>query len=107
MSTIDLKSGYWLVPVKIEDRDKPGFITPFVLFRFTRMPFGMRNAPATFQRLIDRFRRSLPNVMILSYLDDMIMISSSLDNHFQDLDAVLQRLVEFKLVALHPLKLNI
>lgn len=81
MFTIDLNSEYWLVSVKMEDRNKTGFITPFGLFRFARMPFRMRNAPVTFQRLADRFRRSLPKVMILSYLDDTIIISSSFDNY--------------------------
>lgn len=54
ISTMDLKAGYYQVPVHPDHRDKTGFVTPFGLYRFRRMPFGLRNAPATFQRLIDR-----------------------------------------------------
>ncbi|GFY17301.1 retrovirus-related Pol polyprotein from transposon 297 [Trichonephila clavipes] len=56
MSTIDLRSGYHQVKVAAEDRDKTAFTCPFGIYKFTRMPFGLRNAPATFQRLIHKFR---------------------------------------------------
>ena len=61
------------------------------------MPFGLRNAPATFQRLIDRFKSTIPNVQILAYLDDIIICLSSFKNHLQDLDLVFDRLQRFKL----------
>lgn len=99
MSSIDLKAGYWQVRVKDSDRDMTAFITPFGLFRFKRMPFGLKNAPATFQRLIDRFRTGLPNITILAYLDDIIVISNGFDRHLDDLELVFQRLRQFKLVA--------
>ncbi|GBP68445.1 Retrovirus-related Pol polyprotein from transposon 17.6 [Eumeta japonica] len=104
MSTIDLKSGYWQVGVKSEDQDKTAFVTPFGTFRFKRMPFGLRNAPATFQRLIDRFRSSstLRNVTILGYIDDLIVISDSFEQHLIDLRAVFDRLREFNLHANRP-----
>lgn len=97
MTTLDLKSGYWQVPVKVEDRDKTAFITPFGTFRYKVMPFGLRNAPSTFQRLIDRFRGGVQDVKILAYLDDLIILSSSFDQHLQDLERVFSRLREFKL----------
>ncbi|GBP58569.1 Retrovirus-related Pol polyprotein from transposon 17.6 [Eumeta japonica] len=104
MSTIDLKSGYWQVGVKSEDQDKTAFVTPFGTFRFKRMPFGLRNAPATFQRLIDRFRSSstLRNVTILGNIDDLIVISDSFEQHLIDLRAVFDRLREFNLHANRP-----
>lgn len=72
ISTLCLRLRYHKVSVKPEDRDKIAFIIPFGFYRFTRMPFGLRNAPATFQRLIDRFGVRLPDVTILAYLDDLV-----------------------------------
>ncbi|KAG6462837.1 hypothetical protein O3G_MSEX013500 [Manduca sexta] len=69
MSTIDLKSGYWQIEVAPEDRDKTAFVSPFGTFRFRRMPFGLRHAPSTFQRLIDRFRSGLKDMTVVCYLD--------------------------------------
>lgn len=96
MSSIDLKSGYWQVGVRETDKDKTAFITPFGIYRFNRMPFGLRNAPATFQRLIDRFRISL-NVKILGYLDDLILFSASFEQHLEDLQQVFNRFREYNL----------
>jgi hypothetical protein len=99
MSTLDLKSGFWQVPVRPEDRDKTAFVTPFGLYRFLRMPFGLRNSPATFQRLIDRFKVGLPNVFLVAYMDDIIVLSPTLDRHLEDLEEVFTRLRLFKLGA--------
>lgn len=99
MSTIDLRSGYWQVSVKPEDRDKTAITTPFGTFRFKRMPFGLKNSGATFQRLMDRFRRGLKDIVVIIYLDDIIVISTSLEEHIKDLQQVFDRLREFKLRA--------
>ncbi|GFV70259.1 retrovirus-related Pol polyprotein from transposon 17.6 [Trichonephila clavipes] len=69
ISTIDLKSGYHQVNVNPADRDKTAFVCPFGTCQFKRMPFGLKNAPATFHRLMDIFRRGLP---VLAYLDDKV-----------------------------------
>lgn len=99
MSSCDLRSGYWQCRVK--DQDKTAFVTPFGTYRFLRMPFGLKNAPATFQRLIDRFRSgsSLKDVIVLTYLDDILVISDSYARHLLDLRAVFDRLRLFKLRA--------
>ncbi|GBL58317.1 Retrovirus-related Pol polyprotein from transposon 297, partial [Araneus ventricosus] len=55
MSTLDLKTGYHQIEVNPDDKDKTTFVYPFGMFRYKRMPFGLKNAPATFQRLMDQF----------------------------------------------------
>ncbi|CAG4947035.1 unnamed protein product [Colias eurytheme] len=99
MSSLDLRSGYW--QVSTADRDKTAFVTPFGTYRFKRMPFGLKNSPATFQRLIDRFRSgsTLGGKTILGYLDDLLVISEDLESHLADLRAVFERLRVFKLRA--------
>jgi hypothetical protein len=99
MSTIDLRAGYHQVKVHPDDQDKTAFVCPFGTFRFLRMPFGLRNAPATFQRLIDRFRSGLEDILTLTYLDDIIILSESFEKHISDLQAVFERLLLFKLQA--------
>ncbi|GFT05894.1 retrovirus-related Pol polyprotein from transposon 297 [Trichonephila clavipes] len=99
MSTIDLRSGYHQVKVAAEDQDKTAFTCPFGIYKFTRMPFGLRNAPATFQRLIDKFRSGLNNVLALPYLDDIIILSPTFQKHLSDLEQVFKRLSLFKLNA--------
>ena len=53
ISTLDLTKGYWQVPVAVEDRVETAFTTLYGLYQFTRMPFGLQGAPATFQRMVD------------------------------------------------------
>lgn len=95
MSTLDLRSGYWQIKVAEKDRKKTAFTTPFGIYVFNRMPFGLKNAPATFQRLIDKFRNGLPNILILAYLDDIIICSKDLGSHISDLKQIFERLKMF------------
>ncbi|GFV55260.1 retrovirus-related Pol polyprotein from transposon opus [Trichonephila clavipes] len=86
MSLIDLQSGYHQVKVADVDQDNTAFICPFETCRYLRMPFGLRNAPDTFQRLIDKFQSGLKDVFALSYLDDIIVLSETFDKHLEDLE---------------------
>lgn len=77
------------------------FVTPFGTYRFVRMPFGLKNAPATFQSLIDRFRSgsTVKDITLLAYLDDLLVLSDGYEQHHQDLDRVFDRLRDFGLRA--------
>lgn len=97
MSTLDLKAGYHQVSVRAADRDKTAFVTPFGMYRYKRMSFGLKNAPATFSRLMDRFKSGLPNVTVLHYLDDLIILSDTFEEHLKDIQATFERLNKFNL----------
>ncbi|GBN40841.1 Retrovirus-related Pol polyprotein from transposon opus [Araneus ventricosus] len=99
MTTIDLKSDYHQISVCSSDRDKTVFVCPFGTFRFLRMPFGLKAAPATFQRLIDKFRSGLKDMFVLSYLDDIIVLSETFEKQLNDLKVIFERLLLFKLLA--------
>ena len=90
ISTLDLTKGYWQVPVAQHDREKTAFTTPYGLFHFCRMPFGLQGAPATFQRMVDKLLDGLEYAS--AYLDDIIIFSSNWEDHLLHLEAVLQRL---------------
>ena len=77
-STLDLKSGYWQVPITEQDKAKTAFRTSSgQLFEFNQVPFGLCNAPATFSRLMDRVLAGLHWEMCQFYLDDIIVFSST------------------------------
>ena len=97
MSTIDLKSGYWQIKMSEKDKIKTAFTTPFGIFIFNRMPFGLKNAPATFQRLVDKFSNGLPQITILAYLDDIIICSKDFGTHLKDLRKTFERIQLFNL----------
>ena len=91
-STLDLASGYHQVPVSEQSRPKTAFCTPFGLFEWNRMPFGLCNAPSTFQRLMQRMFGDQQCQSLLLYLDDIVVYSSSVTQHLQRLEVVLSRL---------------
>ncbi|KAM6892521.1 retrovirus-related Pol polyprotein from transposon 412, partial [Xenentodon cancila] len=107
-STIDLASGYHQVAVTEEDKMKTAFCTPFGLFEFQRMPFGLCNAPSTFQRLMERMFGDQNCNTLLLYLDDVIVFSSTVDEHLKRLELVLDRFekesLKIKLGKCHFLK---
>ncbi|XP_041935239.1 uncharacterized protein LOC121697664 [Alosa sapidissima] len=91
-STLDLASGYNQVPVSEQDREKTAFCTPFGLFEFNRMPFGLCNAPGTFQRLMERIFGDQSFHALLLYLDDIVIFSTTFQQHLERLEMVLTRL---------------
>ncbi|XP_067647345.1 retrovirus-related Pol polyprotein from transposon 17.6 isoform X4 [Eurosta solidaginis] len=91
-STLDLKSGYWQVEVKEEDKEKTAFSVGDGLWQFTVMPFGLFNAPATFERLMDQVLKGLHWKTCLVYLDDIIVLGKNFDEHLRNLEEVFQRI---------------
>ena len=91
-STLDLASGYWQVELHPKDKEKTAFVTPFGFYQFWVMPFGLCNAPATFQCLMERVLAGLQWSSRLVYLDDIIVYSRSDEEHLTLLREVLARL---------------
>lgn len=97
-SKLDLKSGYWQVELAEEDKEKTAFqVGGLGFYECNRMPFGLCNAPATFQRLMERCMGDLNLQDCLIYLDDIIIFSSDIDTHIQRLDFVFSRLAAYNL----------
>ncbi|GMF55251.1 unnamed protein product [Phytophthora fragariaefolia] len=94
-TSLDLYAGYWQVPVADKDRDKTGFVARRGSFWFIRMPFGLANAPGTFQRMMNAVLRGLAWRSCLVYLDDVIVFSKGdVAQHVVELAMVLERLNE-------------
>ena len=96
-STLDLVSGYWQVEVDPRDRDKTAFCTAEGLYQFKVMPFGLTNAPATFQRLMDAVLAGLQWKICLVYLDDIIIVGRTFEEHLCHLQEVFARLRQARL----------
>ena len=96
-STLDLYSGYWQVKMDETDKEKTAFITRQGLFQFCTMPFGLCNAPATFERLMELTLTGLTWKCCLVYLDDIIVYGRDFDEALKNLRLVLIRIRRAKL----------
>ena len=96
-STLDLRSVYWQVSMRPEDREKTAFATPSGLYEFLRMPYGLSTAPATFSRAISIVLSGLTYETCLCYFDDVIIFSEDINDHCERLKTVLQRFREHNL----------
>ncbi|CAH8502093.1 unnamed protein product [Dicrocoelium dendriticum] len=89
-TVLDLRSGYWQLAIKQEDREKTAFTVGEKQYQFKRMPFGLSGAPFTFRRLMLRLLSELENVVV--YGDDIVVYSQSEAEHIHHLAAVLERI---------------
>ena len=84
-----MASGYWQIALDEETKHKSAFITHDNLYQFKRMPFGLVNAPATFQMVMNMVLRGLTWKHCLVYIDDTIVWSDNFENHLQHLNLVI------------------
>ena len=92
--SLDLASGYWQVEMDAADREKTAFVTQGGLYEFRVMPFGLVNAPATFERLMERVLRGIAWSECLVYLNDILVFGSDFGMTLARLESVLDRLGE-------------
>lgn len=95
VSKLDLLKGYWQVPLTARAREISAFVTPDNFLQYKCMAFGMRNAPATFQHLMQKVLSGLPNCE--AYLDDVVVYSSAWEDHLYSLESLFSRLSDAQL----------
>ena len=100
MSFLDIFQGYHQIAVASEDREKTAFISPDANYHYTVMPFGLKNAGATYQRMITRMFRDKIGCTVEVYIDDMVVKSKQEVRHIKDLQGV------FDVLWQHKLRLN-
>lgn len=98
-STLDLLQGFHQIKLTENAIPKTAFTTHLGLFEYTRMPFGLKNAPATFQRLVEDIFRDIMWINVLVYIDDIIIFTETVDQHLEVLKTVLNKLKRHQLQA--------
>ena len=91
-TSLDLGKAFWQVPLSEESKARAAFITYDGIYEFQTMPFGLSGAPATFQHLMMRVLRGISWKYVLCYIDDVIIFSSTFDEHLQHIEEVFTRL---------------
>lgn len=102
-SKLDANSAYYQIKVKDSDKEKTAFITKYGLFQFTRMSFGLCNAPSTYARVMNLVLRGLTWNIVLAFLDDILVMGKSFADHLQNLQLVFERFRHYGL-KLKPAK---
>lgn len=96
-TTLDLASGFHQIEVQKEDIAKTAFSVEHGHYEFLRMPFGLRNAPSTFQRVMDNILREYIGKICLVYMDDIIVYSTSLQEHLENLTKIFTCLQKYNM----------
>lgn len=100
LSSLDIKSAYWQVPVAKESREYTAFTIPGRgLYQFKRMPFGLCNSPATFQRLLDSVLGPELEPHVFVYLDDVVVVTETFEKHLEILKEIFERFMRAKLTV--------
>lgn len=99
-TVLDINSAFWCITMKSEDREKTSFITKYGKFMFKVLPFGLKNAPATFQRILSNIiRRNNLDDFAINYIDDVLIFSRTWEDHLSHIEKFLHAIYEegFKL----------
>lgn len=96
-TTLDLASGFHQIEISEEDVAKTAFSVENGHYEFLRMPFGLKNAPSTFQRVMDNVLREHIGIRCLVYMDDIIIFSTSLKEHLENLSKILTTLEKYNM----------
>src|SRR3989337_1989222 len=97
-SSMDLASGYWQVEMNEQDKEKTAFTCHLGLYEFDVMPFGLKNAPATFQRLMNHVLREYLYKFAVVYIDDILIYSKTFEKHTEHLEKIFKKLQEAELM---------
>ena len=100
MSFLDAFQGYHQIPLALDDQEKTAFVTPVGNYHYKVMPFGLKNAGSTYQRMMTRMFESLLGKNMEIYIDDMVVKSKKVSGHLEDLQVV------FEILKSHRLRLN-
>ena len=98
-SSMDLASGYWQIEVKKEDKPKTAFTCSYGLYEFNVMPFGLKNAPPTFQRLMNELFRPYLDEFVVIYIDDILIYSRTFEEHLKHLEIVFKVLKDAGIIV--------
>ena len=102
-TTLDMRSGYFQIPMDEESKPKTAFVVPDGTYEYTRMPFGIQAGPAVFSRIMSHIFRGLTFKTMIVYIDDLMIFSTDFDTHMKALREVFDRLRSAGL-KLHPKK---
>ena len=97
MSFLDAFQGYHQIPLALEDQEKTAFVTPTRNYHYKVMPFGLKNAMSTYQRMMTKMFEPLLGKNIEVYIDDMVVKNKEVPDHMEDLRNIFETLREHKL----------
>ena len=97
MSFLDAFQGYHQIPLALDDQEKIAFVTPIGNYHYKVMPFGLKNAGSTYQRMMTKMFESQLGKNIEIYIDDMVVKSKMVSEHLGDLRAIFEILRKYKL----------
>ena len=97
MSFLDAFQGYHQIPLALDDQEKTAFVTPVKNYHYKVIPFGLKNAGSTYQRMMTRMFESQLGKNIEIYIDDMVVKSKVASKHLGDLGTIFEILKKYKL----------